>query len=129
MDALKAGRYIMKTQAKLIYFNGIVQGVGFRPFVFKLAEELGIRGWVNNSSHGVTIHAEGQNLDLFYNRLMIESPPLAKIVTARSVGAELKNYATFEIVQSLSLIHISEPTRLGMISYAVFCLKKKKKQR
>lgn len=100
MDALKAGRYIMKTQAKLIYFNGIVQGVGFRPFVFKLAEELGIRGWVNNSSHGVTIHAEGQNLDLFYNRLMIESPPLAKIVTARSVGAELKNYATFEIVQS-----------------------------
>ncbi|HZK85593.1 MAG TPA: carbamoyltransferase HypF [Desulfosporosinus sp.] len=90
----------MKTQAKLIYFNGIVQGVGFRPFVFKLAEELGIRGWVNNSSHGVTIHAEGQNLDLFYNRLMIESPPLAKIVTARSVGAELKNYATFEIVQS-----------------------------
>jgi hydrogenase maturation protein HypF len=90
----------MNLQAKVIYFNGIVQGVGFRPFVFKLAEELGIKGWVNNSSHGVTIHAEGDNLDLFYNRLIIETPPLAKIVTARSVGAELKNYATFEIVQS-----------------------------
>lgn len=90
----------MNLLAKTIYFNGIVQGVGFRPFVYKLAEELGIKGWVNNSSHGVTIHAEGDNLDLFYYRLLNEAPPLAKIVTARSVGTELENYATFEIVQS-----------------------------
>jgi len=90
----------MNLEAKTIYFNGIVQGVGFRPFVFKLAEELGIKGWVNNSSHGVTIHAEGDKLELFYHRLLSEVPPLAKIVTARSVGTELENYATFEIVES-----------------------------
>lgn len=90
----------MKIQAIAIYFNGIVQGVGFRPFVFKLAEELGINGWVNNSSHGVTIHAEGNNLDLFYNRLLKEAPPLAQIVTARSVEIEHANYGTFEIVES-----------------------------
>lgn len=97
---MKAGRFNMNLQAKVIYFNGIVQGVGFRPFVFNLAEELGVKGWVNNSSHGVTIHAEGDNPDLFYHRLLNEAPPLAKIITARSVAAELKNYVSFEIVQS-----------------------------
>lgn len=90
----------MNLQAKVIYFNGIVQGVGFRPYVFKLAEELGIKGWINNSSRGVTIHAEGDKLDLFYNRLIIETPPLAKIVTTRFVGTEFKHYVTFEIVES-----------------------------
>jgi hydrogenase maturation protein HypF len=94
----------MKIQANAIYFNGIVQGVGFRPFVFKLAEELGINGWVNNSSHGVKIHAEGNNLDLFYRRLLKEAPPLARIVTAQSVEIELANYGTFEIVES----HVEE---------------------
>ncbi len=97
---LKAGHLTMKIQAKAIYFNGIVQGVGFRPFVFKLAEELGINGWVNNSSHGVTIHAEGNKLDLFYDRLLNEAPPLAQIVTARFVETEPKSYKTFEIVES-----------------------------
>ncbi|SPF34146.1 (NiFe) hydrogenase maturation protein HypF [Candidatus Desulfosporosinus infrequens] len=90
----------MHLQAKAIYFNGIVQGVGFRPFVFKLAEEMKVKGWVNNSSRGVSIHAEGINLDLFYKRLLKEAPPLAKIVTARFVETEFENYATFEIVQS-----------------------------
>ncbi|HWQ41184.1 MAG TPA: carbamoyltransferase HypF [Desulfosporosinus sp.] len=90
----------MSLQAKAIYFNGIVQGVGFRPFVFNLAGEMGITGWVNNSSHGVTIHAEGDNLDLFYRRLLEEAPPLAKILTTRFVETELVNYATFKIVQS-----------------------------
>jgi len=92
----------MKIHARAIYFNGIVQGVGFRPFVFKLADELGINGWVNNSSRGVTIHAEGINLDLFYERLIKEAPPLAKIVSARSIEIEPKNYITFEIVESES---------------------------
>ncbi|MBC2722312.1 carbamoyltransferase HypF [Desulfosporosinus sp.] len=92
----------MKLNAKAIYFNGIVQGVGFRPFVFKLAEELGIKGWVNNSSNGVTIHAEGNNLDLFYQRLRTEAPPLAQILIARSEEIGIKHYGTFEIVESES---------------------------
>ncbi|HVJ47808.1 carbamoyltransferase HypF [Desulfitobacterium sp.] len=90
----------MKREAKTIFLNGIVQGVGFRPFVFKLANEMEIKGWVHNSSRGVTVHAEGYNLDLFDNRLLNEAPPLAKIVTIRSVVSECKNYETFEIVQS-----------------------------
>jgi len=88
----------MNLHAKAIYINGIVQGVGFRPFVFKLAQEMGIKGWVNNSSVGVTIHAD--RLDLFYNRLLKEAPPLAKIMTARSVWTDLENSVTFEIVGS-----------------------------
>lgn len=90
----------MNLQAKAININGIVQGVGFRPFVFKLAQELGIKGWVNNSSRGVTIHAEGDNLDLFCQRLQSEAPPLAKIMSIRSVDMNYKNYLRFEIVQS-----------------------------
>lgn len=90
----------MRIKALAIYINGIVQGVGFRPFVFKLAEELEIKGWVNNSSHGVTIHAEGTNLDLFYQRLIKETPPLARIVTVRSVETETNNYETFNIIES-----------------------------
>lgn len=90
----------MILQAKNIYINGIVQGVGFRPFVFKLAEELGLKGWVNNSSRGVTIHAEGDKLDLFYRRLLQEAPPLAKILTIRTEETEFVNCVKFEIGQS-----------------------------
>lgn len=98
---MKAGHLTMKIQAMAIYITGVVQGVGFRPFVFKLAEQLRINGWVNNSSHGVTIHAEGINLDLFYQRLIKEAPRLAKIETARSVEIELANYKTFDIHESV----------------------------
>lgn len=90
----------MKPEAKTIFLKGIVQGVGFRPFVFKLAHEMGIKGWVNNSSHGVTIHAEGDQLDVFYHRLLSEAPPLSKIVTSQAVASECKNYETFEIARS-----------------------------
>ena len=89
---------LMKRSACDIYFNGVVQGVGFRPFVYTLAQEMGIKGWVNNSSHGVRIHAEGNNPDLFYRRLQNEAPPLARILTAWSEPAEMKNFSTFEIV-------------------------------
>lgn len=90
----------MNHQAKIIYFNGIVQGVGFRPFVFKLAHEMNIKGWVNNSNHGVTIHAEGDNLDLFYHRLLNEAPPLASIMTSRVAVGKYQNFNEFKIVQS-----------------------------
>jgi len=45
--------------------SGVVQGVGFRPFVYNLARELGIRGFVSNTSEGLIIQAEGPGLDLF----------------------------------------------------------------
>lgn len=87
-------------EAKTFFLNGIVQGVGFRPFVFRLAHEMGIKGWVSNSSRGVTIYAEGDNLNLFHERLIKEAPPLSKIVTMRTENSTCKNCETFKIIQS-----------------------------
>ncbi len=56
---------------------GLVQGVGFRPFVWRLANELKLAGWVRNDAAGVEIHAEGKALDAFVARLKNEAPPLA----------------------------------------------------
>ncbi|MBN1976739.1 MAG: carbamoyltransferase HypF [Anaerolineae bacterium] len=67
--------------ARHIHIKGIVQGVGFRPFVYNLAAELGLEGWVLNSSSGVEIQALGPGyvLDEFVERLMEDAPPLARI--------------------------------------------------
>jgi hydrogenase maturation protein HypF len=64
-----------------ICLRGIVQGVGFRPFVYHLAQDIGIRGFILNSSSGVTIEAEGDEtaVEAFLDRLQGEHPPLARI--------------------------------------------------
>jgi hydrogenase maturation protein HypF len=64
-----------------IRVRGIVQGVGFRPFVYNLANELGLVGYVLNSSAGVTIEIEGPNdrVEQFVSRLRNSPPPLAQI--------------------------------------------------
>lgn len=64
-----------------IVITGIVQGVGFRPFVFQLARRLGLNGWVRNDGHGVTVEAEGKGADLaaFAAALRSEAPPLAAV--------------------------------------------------
>jgi len=61
--------------------QGVVQGVGFRPFVYGLALRLGLRGFVLNDSAGVTIEVEGapRALDDFRSALMEEAPPLARV--------------------------------------------------
>ncbi len=61
--------------------RGAVQGVGFRPFVYRLARERQLRGWVHNSSHGVVIEVEGERaqLDDFRVALERERPPRAAI--------------------------------------------------
>jgi hydrogenase maturation protein HypF len=61
--------------------RGVVQGVGFRPFVYQLAVSLGLSGWVLNSSRGVVIEVEGEsaNLSEFGRRLVAEAPPLSQI--------------------------------------------------
>ncbi|MDD3580980.1 MAG: acylphosphatase, partial [Desulfobacca sp.] len=64
-----------------LQLRGIVQGVGFRPFVYRLANELGLSGWVSNSSQGVELEVEGptERLDSFQERLVTEKPALAAI--------------------------------------------------
>ena len=56
--------------------RGAVQGVGFRPFVYRLARELALDGWVRNDSHGVEIEVEGprDRLESFGARLALEKP-------------------------------------------------------
>ncbi len=65
--------------------NGIVQGVGFRPFVYRLAEELQLAGFVSNDAEGVLIEIEGPESRLlqFSSRLESDLPPLAKIITVK----------------------------------------------
>ncbi len=62
----------------LIDVSGIVQGVGFRPFVYTIAKELDLKGFVLNNDHGVHIEIEStqQKLDLFLTRLQDELPPM-----------------------------------------------------
>jgi len=66
---------------KQIRVRGIVQGVGFRPFVYKLARELGLTGYVLNSSAGVTVEIEGadEGIQKFLDTLRHRPPPLAMI--------------------------------------------------
>ena len=68
--------------AKRLLVNGIVQGVGFRPFVYQLAVRHGLKGEVANTSAGVIIHIEGssEQMRAFESDLTEKSPPLAHIV-------------------------------------------------
>ncbi len=79
--------------AEHIHVDGIVQGVGFRPFVYRLARQLGLRGWVRNSSRGVDVHVIGarEAIEAFVEALRREPPPLA--VVARVQRQPLPRHA------------------------------------
>ncbi len=85
-----------------IRVTGVVQGVGFRPFVWRLAQELKLAGWVKNDAAGVEIHAEGAAaaLNELARRVRDEAPPLARVdsVLMRPVAYEAT--AGFAIVAS-----------------------------
>lgn len=94
------------TQARLrIAVRGLVQGVGFRPFVYRLACELQLKGWVSNTSHGVFIEAEGkaQHLEQLLARLWIEKPESAAIQSLETSCLDPKGYEFFEIRESEEL--------------------------
>jgi hydrogenase maturation protein HypF len=85
-----------------IEITGIVQGIGYRPFVYNLALTHSIRGWVLNNEKGVLIDAEGDDgaLDRFIEGLTELAPPLARIETLKSTSLEPQGYSFFEIRQS-----------------------------
>ncbi len=72
---------MVSRQRKKILVKGVVQGVGFRPFVYRLAVSENLKGFVSNSSHGVEIEVEGEpsSLERFLQNLQSDSPVLAKI--------------------------------------------------
>ena len=82
-----------------IAVRGAVQGVGFRPFVFRLAEELKLAGWVNNSPQGVFIEVEGSRVALenLLFRLEAEKPPRSSIQSLESSWLDSVGYDKFEI--------------------------------
>ncbi|WP_013320778.1 carbamoyltransferase HypF [Gloeothece verrucosa] len=87
-----------------LIIRGAVQGVGFRPFIYRLATELALVGWVNNSSVGVFIEVEGNRntLESFLERVQREKPPRSQIHTIETQWLDLSGYTTFEIRHSVS---------------------------
>jgi len=87
-----------------ITLTGIVQGVGFRPFVYNLATRLNVTGWVLNHSGGVDIEVEGTETAVaaFVAALRDEVPPLARIESLAARPVAPSGYARFEIRRSES---------------------------
>lgn len=82
--------------------KGVVQGVGFRPFVYQLAKYYHLKGKIANTPSGVVIHIEGtQNrFESFFIDLSKKCPPLAHITKIFSFDEQLHHYASFKIVAS-----------------------------
>jgi hydrogenase maturation protein HypF len=92
-SSLKAFRVLVK---------GTVQGVGFRPFVYRLATRLGMTGYVRNVGQGVEIFLEGsrENFEKFLHGLREELPPLARLERLEWLEARPENHQKFSIDRS-----------------------------
>lgn len=98
-------------QGLRVHITGIVQGVGFRPFVYNLATRLGLKGWVNNTSAGVDIHVEGEEeiLNSFIEKLSSQKPALAVIDNIATWQTPLENFTTFDIQHSTAIEGAFQP--------------------
>jgi len=87
-----------------ISVRGVVQGVGFRPFVFQLAARHNLRGWVCNTSEDVKIEVEGESKDIeaFIKALREQAPPMSHIEGIQVIPAQPQNYDKFEIRESVA---------------------------
>jgi len=87
---------------KQIFIRGIVQGVGFRPFVYNLAQSLALSGYILNSSSGVTIEIEGEDsaVEQFLHTLRNSPPPLAQITDIALTGIPVQGELCFAIRDS-----------------------------
>lgn len=90
------------TQRLRITLRGAVQGVGFRPFVFRLATEMALTGWVLNSSSGLTVEVEGPSdqLTRFEERLQQERPKASVVTVHEAAWLPIENSTRFEILAS-----------------------------
>ncbi|MFC1847673.1 acylphosphatase, partial [Chloroflexota bacterium] len=87
-----------------ISVRGVVQGVGFRPFVYQLASSYNLKGWVCNTSEDVKIEVEGEAgaIDQFLLALQEQAPPRASIEAITATHHPPANYAEFEIHHSIA---------------------------
>jgi len=100
-------------ELRQVSVRGVVQGVGFRPFVYRLAHDHSLTGWVLNHSGGVEIEVEGAPaaLDAFVHNLTAQAPPLARIVGLEVSSSLPVGYDRFEIRHS-----VAEEGRYQLIS-------------
>jgi len=101
--ALNADSKHQGVVSAVIRVRGVVQGVGFRPFVYQLALEHGLKGWVCNTSSGVNIEVEGEasRIDLFLSGLRSDPPPLSRIEEIQCEYIAPRGYQSFEIRPSV----------------------------
>lgn len=101
----------MSLQGARIHIQGIVQGVGFRPFVYSLAKRLALTGWVRNTSAGVDIKVDGtaEVLQAFVQALRAEAPALARIDALQVEWGAPNGFKTFEIIHSQAVEAAFQP--------------------
>jgi hydrogenase maturation protein HypF len=99
MTALTTSDALVRRRVRVV---GVVQGVGFRPFVHRLSGELGLAGHVGNDTEGVFMEVEGPlaSVERFLARLVTEAPPLAKIFGVDSTPCPPSHQVGFRIVES-----------------------------
>ena len=85
-----------------VKISGIVQGVGFRPYIYTLAKKLGLTGWVRNNSRGVEIEAFGEldKLHQFIDLISIDKPPRSRIDSFTEETLPFQTYSSFTILES-----------------------------
>jgi len=93
---------ILPILAKRLEISGVVQGVGFRPFLFALAKKYYLKGEVSNTSGGVLVIVEGppDNIERFINDIYHKNPLLSSVTKVESFDAGLQNFSLFQIVKS-----------------------------
>ncbi|MBN2247965.1 MAG: carbamoyltransferase HypF [Coriobacteriia bacterium] len=89
-------------RAVSVHVTGVVQGVGFRPFVYTLARDLRVRGWVKNTSDGVFSHAEGDDdaVTAFVRRIRDDAPPMAVVKAVAAADVAVEDHTDFVIIES-----------------------------
>lgn len=97
------------TAARSIRIRGVVQGVGFRPFVFRLARANSLAGWVLNEAEGVDIHVEGSEpaVQSFLSELVAQPPPAAQITAIDVQASDAVGLSGFSIRSSRGNSHPS----------------------
>ena len=85
-----------------MHIEGQVQGVGFRPFVYRLAKQLGIGGTVSNGVDGVHVffNADKPLAELFYQKLLAEKPIRSKILGHSMKPVSAAQFPDFQIIES-----------------------------
>ena len=89
-------------KARRLHIVGTVQGVGFRPFIYRLACENGLAGWVLNAGDGVHLHVQGAPCDIssFLSALPVQAPPASHIIEIYQYTSELEELQGFVIRES-----------------------------